>query len=246
MLRLLLILVWFLLYIVVFLPVLIVLLIWRIFDRKSCESAARACVKLLIRLVMWTSGAKITVKGLENIPQGEPVLFVPNHRSYFDFVITYCKIPGIYYVGKKELAYPPIIGQWVWLIGTLLMNRKSKKEGYKTIEEAARLMKEEQKSILIFPEGTRNKGKQEEPLRFREGSLKISTWSGFKVVPIALMGTRDIYENHRPFVRPADVKVIIGTPIDPAALSEEERKAFGALTRERIIQMMKEEEKNHG
>jgi len=246
MFRLLLIILWFLLYIVIMLPVLVFLLIRRIFDRQGTEKAAIACVKVLMRLVLWTAGTRVTVRGMENIPGDEPVLFVPNHRSYFDFVITFVNIPHIYYVGKKELAYPPVIGQWVWLIGTLLINRKSRKEGYRTIEEAARQMKEERKSIVIFPEGTRNKGLQEEPLRFREGSLKISLWSGFKVVPIALLGTREIYESHRPFVRPVDVTVIIGTPIDPASLSEEEKKSFGALTRDRIIQMMLEEEKKHG
>lgn len=246
MLRLLLIFFWFFLYIVLMLPVLLVLLVWRIFDKRSCEKAAGACVKVLMKLVLRTAGTKVTLKGMENIPKDEPVLFVPNHRSYFDFVITYVNIPDIYYVGKKELAYPPVIGQWVWLIGTLLMNRKSRKEGYRTIEEAARQMKEEKKSIVIFPEGTRNPGKQEEPLRFREGSLKISLWSGFKVLPVAILNTRDIYENHKPFVRPADVTVRIGTPIDPAGLSEEEKRTFGAITRERIIQMMLEEEKTNG
>lgn len=242
MLRLLLIILWFMVFLVVTLPLFLFEVIYRLINRDRSEIQCQEIVRFLMRGILFFAGVKVTVKGRENVPEGEPVLYVPNHRSYFDFVVTFCNMRSpILNVGKKELAYVPLIGQWVMLIGTFLMDRKSRKKGYRTIEEAVRTVKEG-KSVVIYPEGTRNKGKMEEPLRFKEGSLKISTWSGCKCVPVALLNTRNIYENHRPFVKATDVTLIFGKPIDPATLSQEEQKNYGALVRGRIVDMILAEE----
>lgn len=243
MLRAVLIVLWIVVCIVLTIPLLLFETVYHFVDREASELQSQAVARFLMKGVLRISGARVTVKGTENIPKGEGVLFVPNHRSYFDFVLTFSYITPLYNIGKKELGFIPLFGQWVWLIGTLLLDRSSRKKGYKIIERAAEEVKTG-KNMLIYPEGTRNKGKMEEPLRFREGSLKISTWSGCKVIPVAMLYTRDIYENHRPFVKPTDVKMIFGTPIDPAALSEEEKKSYGKLCRDTIVQMMLEEEKN--
>lgn len=217
-------------------------IIFRQFNRERSEIQCQEAVRFLMKGVLFFAGTGVAVKGKENIPEGEPVLYVPNHRSYFDFVVTFCNIESpVFNVGKKELAYVPLVGQWVILIGTFLMDRKNRKNGYRIIEKSVRAVKEG-KSIMIYPEGTRNKGRMEEPLRFREGSLKISAWSGCKCVPVALLNTRDIYENHRPFVRKTDVTLIFGEPIDPAGLSQEELKNYGALVRGRIVDMILAEE----
>lgn len=246
MFRLVFIILWFLIFLVFTLPVFLFELIYRQINKDRSELQCQKAVRVLMRGILFLAGVKVTVKGKENIPVGEAVLYVPNHRSYFDFVVTFCNLESpILNVGKKELAYLPVIGQWVMLIGTFLMDRKSRKKGYRIIEESVKTVKNG-KSVVIYPEGTRNKGKMEEPLRFKEGSLKISSWSGCKCVPVAILNTRDIYENHRPFIRKTDVTLIFGEPVDPSLLSQEELKNYGALVRERIIDMilMEEGEKN--
>lgn len=245
MIRLLLILLWFLIFIVVTLPVLLFELVYHFINKERSQLQCQKFIRFLMKGVFWLTGSTLTVKGSENIPEGEGVLFVPNHRSYFDFVVTCTQIYPFYNIGKKELSWPPIVGQWVWLIGTLLLDRKDRRAGLKVIGEAAELVKTG-KNIMIYPEGTRNKGLQEEPLRFREGSMKISLWSGCKVIPVALLNTRAIYEEHKPWIKPADVRMVYGKPIDPADLTDEDKKRFGAYTRDVIIQMIKEEENAHG
>lgn len=246
MIRMILVILWFIIFLIVTLPLLLFEIVYHFINEERSQLQSQKIVQFMMKVLLFLTGTHVTVKGKENIPEGEGVLFVPNHRSYFDFVITCTQLYPYYNIGKKELVYPPLIGQWVWLIGTLLLDRKDRKAGYKIIEQAADLVRTG-KNVTIYPEGTRNKGKQEEPLRFREGSMKISLWSGCKVVPIAMLNTRAIYEDHRPFIRPAEVKLIFGTPIDPADLTEEQKKHFGAYTRDVIIQMMqKEEEQSNG
>ncbi len=243
MLRTIFILLWFLLFFIVTLPLLFIAALWSLVNKEKSRLFAQSTVRILVRGILILSGVRLTVKGKENIPEGEACLFVPNHRSYFDFLVTFDSVKSpVINIGKKELKYVPVMGQWISLMGTLLLDRKSKKSGLLVIKEAVENVKAGV-NVFIYPEGTRNKGTEEELLPFHEGSLKISQWSHCKTVPVAILRSRDVYENHRPRITPADVTLLFGEPIDPEELSREDRKRYGALVRERITEMIRREEK---
>ena len=219
----------------------LVLLVVRLFNKDASEIVSQHIARVVMKVVNFLAGAKVTVKGLENVPKDEAVLFVPNHRGAIDYTATVTSLPvPLYFVGKKEFVRIPLFGVWVYLQGTLLLDRSSRKEGLKTIFQAIDMIKAG-KSILIFPEGTRNKGELTEPLRFKEGSLKISSKSGCKVVPVAITGTREIFERQAPIVKSGKVTLTFGEPIDPKTLAPEDIKRIGAYTREKIIEMLKKE-----
>ena len=99
--------------------------------------------------------------------------------------------------------------------------------------------------VIIFPEGTRNKNADKSELgEFREGSLKIAQRTGCPVVPVAISGTADIYENHRPFVRRAHVTVRFLEPFRIAELEGEHRKKPAAYTRGLIMDQLKKSSEN--
>ena len=51
--------------------------------------------------------------GLENVPD-EPVLFIGNHRSYFDILLTYSRCKRLTgYVAKKEMEKIPLLSTWM-------------------------------------------------------------------------------------------------------------------------------------
>ena len=60
--------------------------LWKKNPEKSWEKA-RKFVSGFFRFELKLSGCKVNVIGEENIPQDGPVLFVGNHRSYFDILI---------------------------------------------------------------------------------------------------------------------------------------------------------------
>ena len=241
MIRSILIILWIAAYLLILFPVFLFELVLHFINREASQRQCQYLIQFMMKVASRLAGIRLTVRGRENIPEEGGVLFVPNHRSYFDFVTTVSVICPLYNIGKKELAYPPIVGWWIWLMGTLFLDRSSPKAGLQVIREATELVKQG-KRVLIYPEGTRNKGTMEELLPFHEGSLKISAWSGCKVVPVALLNTRDIYEAHRPFVRSTEVTMVFGTPIDPASLAPEDRKHLGAYVRKVITEMILEEE----
>ncbi len=61
-------------------------------------------VQWAFRVVLFLSGTHVTVTGEENVPKDEPVLYVGNHRSYFDIVITYARCPRLTgYIAKDSI-----------------------------------------------------------------------------------------------------------------------------------------------
>ena len=158
--------------------------VWKNDENRQKEYALQV-VKQVLRMVFRLTGSTLTVKGIENIPD-MPVLYVGNHRSYFDIVTGYIVVPGqTGFIAKKEMEKIPLLREWMRNVNCLFLDRKDIKAGLKTILEGIEKVKGGS-SIWIFPEGTRCKAKDPaELLPFKEGSLKIAEKSGCPVVPVA-------------------------------------------------------------
>ena len=210
-------------------------------DQEKMERESLRIVQKVFRFILKMSGVTVTVKGMENVPEGQPVLYVGNHRSYFDILVGYTTVPSLLgFVAKKEMKRYPLLSDWMTNVNCLFLDRKNLKEGLKTILEGIEKVKRGV-SIWIFPEGTRNRG--EDPLEllpFKEGSLKIAEKSGCPVIPVAITGTAEIFEQHLPFVKPSHVCIRYGEPIYIKELPAEKRKFPGAYTRDVIEGMLKE------
>lgn len=213
----------------------------KISPKKRDEQCLRI-VQRVFRFILVLAGVRITVKGLDNIPKDQAVLYVGNHRSYFDILTGYVTVPGLTgFVAKKEMLRYPLLSDWMNNVNCLFLDRKNMKEGLKTILTGIEKVKSGI-SIWIFPEGTRNRNKDvREMMEFKEGSLKIAEKSGCPVIPVALTGTAEIFENHLPFIRPSNVTIQFGAPIMIKELEPEQRKRAGAYTRGVIEEMLEKE-----
>ena len=196
-------------------------------------------VQWAFRVVAWLSGVKLTVIGEEHIPKDTAVLYIGNHRSFFDIVLTYARCPGLTgYVAKKEMVKVPLLSTWMKRLYCLFLDRSDVKEGLKTILAAIEQVKEGI-SIMIFPEGTRGRGKNElEMLPFHEGSFKIATKTGCPIIPVALTGTSAIFEDHFPKIKSTKVTIEYGKPIYPKELSREEQKFIGRQVQDQMRIML--------
>ena len=169
---------------------------------------------LYSRFILWITGAKVTVIGEENVPKDTPVLYIGNHRSYFDILLTYSRCPiRTGYIAKKEMEKIPLLSNWMRYLHCLFLDRKDIKQGLKTILAAVDKVKSGI-SICIFPEGTRNKNEDElDMLSFHEGSFKIAAKAKCPIIPMAISNSADIFEAHFPTIHPAKVVVEYGKPI---------------------------------
>lgn len=215
-------------FLVLNLPVMGVLWIVGKFNKEKSDLAELAIVLWAFRCVMFISGVKLTVNGRENIPENEAVLYVGNHRSIFDVVCTYPQVKGrTGYISKDTVNHVPILGMVMRRLYCLFIHRDDMKQSLKVIIQAIDYAKQGI-SIAIFPEGTRCK--DEDPtamLPFKDGSFKIALKSGCKIVPMAITGTRNIFEKHMPWIKRGKVTITYGTPIDPKTLDKETQKNIG-------------------
>lgn len=224
-------------FLIVGLPVLGVEWLIGKYNPRWRDISSLRIVQAELRLIMWLTGSKVTVLGRENLPEGETVLYVGNHRSYFDIVVSYMQCPDITgYVAKDGMKKVPLLSFWMNRLYCLYLNRQDIREGLKTILAGIEQMKKGI-SMTIYPEGTRSQ--EEEMLPFKEGSLKLAEKTGCAIIPMAVTGTDDIFEKHVPFIRPANVIIEYGKPIYPKELSKEDKKFLGAYTRSAIEEMLK-------
>lgn len=211
-------------------------------DKEKRDRQSIGIIRGVFRFILWFCGVKVTVNGKENIPKEQAVLYVGNHRSYFDILVGYTTVPGLMgFVAKKEMLRYPILRDWMKCVNCLFLDRTNPKEGLKTILEGIKQVKSGI-SVWIFPEGTRNESDDIlELLPFKEGSLKIAEKSGSPVIPVAITGTAEVFEKHLPFIRPSKVTVTYGEPIYLKELEPEQKKFSGAYTRSVIIEMLKKQ-----
>lgn len=213
------------------------------FRRKHPEKFFRADFAITRRLckgILFFSGTRLTFTGLENLPKDETVLYVMNHRSIFDIVIAITLMDDpCGFVAKKELAKIPVFAGWLSIIHVLFLDRANLREGMKTILQGIEFMKSGI-SMFIFPEGTRNKDTDLTTLLpFRDGALKLAERSHSRIVPIAFYNTAAIFEDQKPRLKKANVKVSVGEPIDIGTLEPEQKKFLGNYISGKIIEMLK-------
>lgn len=207
------------------------------FNKKNSDLRQLRVVQTVFRLLLKIAGTKVIVIGEENVPKNEAVLYICNHKSLTDILITYARCPGLTgYISKNNLEKVPLLSLWMRRLYCLFLNREDIKEGLKTILAAIENVKNGI-SMCIFPEGTRNKT-DALSLPFKEGSFKIAEKTGCAIVPMALTNTADIFENHFPKLVPTTVVLEYGKPIYPNELEKEERKKIGAYCQHIIEEML--------
>lgn len=203
------------------------------------ERSSFRIVQAAFRLVKLPLGIKVTTIGLENIPKDEPVLFICNHRSYLDVILTYPQLPPITgFVAKNDFRKIPILPIWMDRLYCEFLVKDDIRQNLTAISNAIDHVKHGV-SMYIYPEGQRSKGPDErELLPFHEGSFKIATRTKCKIVPVAICGTRERWETQFPKVKPGHVIVEYGKPIDVASMSREELKGIGEKTRAIVQEMV--------
>ena len=202
---------------------------------KAKDISSLRFVQFVFKVILFLSGVNTTVIGLENIPKDEPVVFIGNHRGFFDTVVSYSRMPRLTgFIAKKEMQKVPFIRLWMKYLHCLFMDRSNPREGLKTILSGIEQINNGI-SIVIFPEGTRNKGDGIMP--FHGGSFKLADKSNSKIIPMVQNNTENVLEAHFPSIKRTQTVLEFGTPIDTAALDRDERKALPDTVHDLMLQI---------
>lgn len=199
---------------------------------RSCQ----AVIQWAFRCCAALSGAHVDFIGTENIPDEGAFLYVCNHRSYFDIVLTYLRFPRpTGYVAKAEMSSIPLLSTWMKNIHCLFLDRSNVKEGMKIIMRGIDKIKSGT-SVCIFPEGTRCTIPNE-LLPFHEGSIHMAVKAKCPIIPVSISNSNAVWEDHLPFMRKAHVIIEFGQPILTKDLTKEDRRFLAAHVRKEIKKM---------
>ncbi|MDD6442425.1 MAG: lysophospholipid acyltransferase family protein [bacterium] len=226
------------LFLILSIPVFFVEWIIGKFNPRARDISSLRIVQWAFSMMLWIAGTRITYIGEENIPDG-PVLYVGNHRSFFDIPITYTRCKDLTgFVSKKEMEKFPLLVTWMRYLYCLFLDREDIRAGLKTILQAIEHVKNGI-SIFIFPEGTRNKGEELSLLPFHEGSFKIADKTGCPIIPVSINNTNQIFEAHFPRVEKQHIVVEYGNPIYMKDMDKETRKKIGVYCHDIIEETIK-------
>lgn len=231
-----------LIFAILFLVLTIPLMIYEKHHRKNnpekADMESLRIVQWALRCVGILSGMKVTVKGLENIPKDEAVLFTANHNGIFDIVALYPLMPRrTSFVSKDVIAKVPLLSTWMRRLHCLFLDRHNPRAGMQMILDSIDLIKSGI-SVLIFPEGTRSKTGQLG--EFKPGSVKMASKTGCAIIPVAITGTRECFEGRKFFRFRHPVTITFGTPVYPKELDKEQQKFLAAHIRSRIEEMLEQ------
>lgn len=172
--------------------------------------------------MLWFCAIRFRREGWEALPEAirsgaQPVVFMCNHESHFDppVAIGWLDIPAVF-IAKRELKWVPFLGQVIWFMRFIFINRQNRAKALESIAQAARDIRAG-KSVVIFPEGTRTPdGRLGE---FKKGGFALAQDAGVPIVPMALKGGYQILPRGASRVTPGCYQMRIGTPVDTLAYS---------------------------
>ncbi len=154
---------------------------------KDKENRYNAIERMFTRISLRLLGINLDVKGLENIPEGEPLIFVLNHQSFIDVKLSIAAIPGNFSFVSKDIIFKiPVLGRYMRTSGHVGIRRSDKRNAYGTLNEVIKKL-DAGKSVIFFPEGTRSANG--ELGRFKRGITMIIARSGRRVIPTAIVGS---------------------------------------------------------
>jgi 1-acyl-sn-glycerol-3-phosphate acyltransferase len=191
-----------------------------------------------VALALGLAGIRYTVIGREHIPVGRAVVFCANHQSNVDPPVLFRALHRrLHILYKAELRKLPVLGRVFEVGGFVAVQREHRDAAFASIERAAESIRQGN-SFLIFPEGTRSK--TDALLPFKKGGLVMALRAQAPIVPVAIMGGRAAMQKGSAFVRPVNVTVRIGPPIDTAGMSADDRDALIDKVRARIEALIRQ------
>ena len=162
--------------------------------------------------VLWLSGIKLQVSGIENLDKNNTYVFVSNHSSQYDIVVLQKTIPNrMAMIFKKELAKIPFFG-WQLAMGPYVMiDRENYEKALKSIDVAKIKMQKQNISIVVFAEGTRSKTGEIQP--FKRGAFRLATQVGYPIIPTTIIGSNKIMPKGTFKIKRGIIKVHFDKPI---------------------------------
>jgi 1-acyl-sn-glycerol-3-phosphate acyltransferase len=178
------------------------------------------------------AGARVEVKGADELDATSAYLFAANHQSMIDVPALFVALPApLRFVVKRELRAVPFLGWYIAAMGMVFVDRAGRRDAVKSMRRVPEILRAGQ-SVACFPEGTRSRDGTIGP--FKGGPFAMAIEAGVPVVPVALIGTGDVLPAQGFRVRPGVIRVRVGRPIATAGLARSRRGELARRVRDEV------------
>lgn len=200
------------------------------FDRSGAISAWM--FRFWARSILAISRVRVNLHGAGKIEPSRRYICAANHSSLIDIPVLVATLPvNLCFVAKQELFRIPIFGAYLRTMRHIPVSRENSRAAAKSMADAARTIAMGTRSVLLFPEGTR----QLEGLgEFKEGAALLAIRAGVPLLPIAIDGTQKIWPARAAIIFPGTAEVRIGDAVETEGLASAARAEVTAKLRGEI------------
>jgi 1-acyl-sn-glycerol-3-phosphate acyltransferase len=183
-------------------------------------------------VALLASGVKVRVEGLEQIEGKGPYIFMSNHQGGYDIFALQGHLPFDFkWLAKRELFSIPFFGWTITAAGYISIDRKGTRDTVRAMNEAAQKIRDGM-SVVIFPEGSRSPDGSIQP--FKKGGITLAIKSKVPIVPMAIVGSREIMPKGKFTVNPGTITIRIGPTVETKELGLYDWKALVGRVAEAI------------
>ncbi len=164
------------------------------------------------RLICWMTPVWVTVEGAENADPGRTYVVACNHQSQYDIFLVYGWLKlDLKWVLKAELRKVPGVGIGCEKAGHIFVERGNPEQTRNSISEALDRVGGGV-GVLFFVEGTRSQDGRLQP--FKKGAFRVAASQNLPILPVTIIGTRDIQKPNSPMIFPGSVRMVIHPAIE--------------------------------
>jgi len=178
----------------------------------SPRIASRYVASNWAKLICWITPVLVTVEGAENADSNKSYVVVCNHQSQYDIFLVYGYLKlDLKWVLKAELRKAPGVGIGCEKAGHIFVDRSNPEQARKAVRDALESVGDGV-GVLFFPEGTRSMTGKLRP--FKKGAFRVATSQKLPILPVTIIGTRDIQKPKSIFVFPGRIRMVIHPAIE--------------------------------
>ncbi len=184
-----------------------------ILPSKATLVCGKILAHIIIFLLRFILGVKVTFSGVENLKKNERYFVASAHQSLLETFILQAPLQYPIFILKKELLRIPVFGWYLKKIGSIdIVRDTTTKDNLKFFDKIKNNIEINKRPLLIFPQGTRVKYGERQP--FKKGAGRIYEALNLPCIPVAL-NTGKVWPKNSFLKYNHDIEISFLEPIEP-------------------------------
>ena len=203
-----------------------------ILPSKAALICGKVLAYIIIFLLRFILGVKVTFSGIENLRKNERFFVASAHQSLLETFILQAPLQYPIFILKRELLKIPLFGWYLKKIGSIdIVRDTTTKDNLNFFDKIKNNIESSKRPLLIFPQGTRVKFGERLP--FKKGAGRIYEALNLPCIPVAL-NTGKVWPKNSFFQHHHDIKISFLEPIEPGKdknvfISDLETKIYSSI-----------------